>query len=352
MNKVDSSNNSAVLSLSKKGDCLNTIRLIAALQVVIGHTTRWLEIPIPDVLSKLLLLVQGVPVFFMLSGFLIWFSIGRSHSFKEYALKRFWRLYPELWVAVLVELIVIIIMYDHPIEWGKLLLFGISEGSVCIWIPEFLKDYGTGAPNGVLWTMFCLMKFYIIGYFLYKLLHGHSTKRWLTMLSLLIFMGHFSTYVSSLGIPKITFLYQQTTLPFLWLFMLGAFCAEKWNLFYKVVGGAKYWLSALIIAIFSIFTGYDINCSDPDFGYYLIRSIAMLIWILGFAYAFPAMNLKKDISYPVYLYHMTVVQVFYILGYRQNILILFLVIGITLFVSFLSTISVGNWSGKMKKKMA
>ena len=59
---------------------------------------------------------DGVPIFFTLSGFLIWQSIGCSKTFGEYAQKRFWRIYPELWVAVAVEIFVILCLYHQPIN--------------------------------------------------------------------------------------------------------------------------------------------------------------------------------------------------------------------------------------------
>lgn len=327
-------------------DCLNTIRLIAALQVLFGHSTRWLDIPYSSTIGHLSAIFQGVPIFFMLSGFLIWFSIGRSTSFKIYALKRFWRIYPELWVAVLFEIFVIILLYDGSIDWGRLLLFGLSECSFCVYVPVFLKNYGIGTPNGVLWTIFCLMKFYIIAYLAYKYMRGRPIIQWIIILGLLIVLGYISNYLYLWDIPYIRFIWFQTTLPFLWLFMIGAFIADKWLIFRSFF--IKFWPGALLLSIIVEVTGIDINCSDPDFGYYFIRSLATIVWILGFAYSFPLLNLKTDISYPVYLYHMTIVQVIYIMGYRNHFILLYIIVVVVLFLSYLSTRYVGTWSKRKK----
>ena len=91
-----------------KKNCLNTIRLIAALQVLFGHTVFHLEIPTSSLVNQISFFFQGVPVFFTMSGFLIWDSIGRSGNFIDYSKKRFWRIFPELWVAVLFEVIVLL----------------------------------------------------------------------------------------------------------------------------------------------------------------------------------------------------------------------------------------------------
>ena len=77
---------------SRTPDCLNTIRLVAALQVLYVHSVAHLSLDMPPIVTNVLGFFKGVPIFFTLSGFLIWFSIGRSSSFLDYARKRFWRI--------------------------------------------------------------------------------------------------------------------------------------------------------------------------------------------------------------------------------------------------------------------
>lgn len=338
------------LSLNRNGDCLNTIRLIAVIQVVFGHTTRWLKIPYSDMMDLFSAIFQGVPIFFMMSGFLVWFSIGRSKSFIEYVLKRFWRLYPELWVAVLFEIVVILMIYNHQIEWGKLVLFAVSEGTMPFWMPDFLRDYGTGKPNGALWTISCLIKFYIIGFFMYKWMKGRPLRIWIPFLLFLICFGHFSSFIKDNAPSKWVLLYNLSTLPFLWLFAMGAFIADRWNNgvleFLK-----RYWPLAFITTIIVEFTGFDIDCSDPDYGYFLIKCISTLFWILGFAYAFPQLNVKTDISYALFLYHMTIIQIFYTYGYTQNFVYIIFVMIISAILSYLSTIYIGEWSKRKKQRL-
>lgn len=331
-------------------NCLNTIRLLAALQVVWGHSTRWLEIPVPNTINQLLLLLQGVPVFFMLSGFLIWYSIGRSYNFKEYILKRFWRLYPELWVAVIFELIVVLFMCDRPIEWGKFILFAISECTICVYVPSFLHDYGVGGPNGVLWTMFCMMKFYLIGFVMYKYMHNKSISSWFVLLLVLCTIGAISRYVSFVQLRYFNFIWFQSTAPFLWLFAFGTFLAEFWNR-----GGGrivkKIWPIALVVSAVVEFSDFDIICTIPDYGYGLIRCVSILIYSIGFAYCFPSLNIKKDISYPIYLYHMTILNILFILGFRHDYILVVIIMLITSILAFTSTIYVGEWSKRKKQTL-
>lgn len=73
----------------------------------------------PVVLDKIVSFFYGVPVFFMMSGYLIWMSVGRSARFSQYCKKRFWRIFPELWVAVLIEILVLLALFQGDIQWGK-----------------------------------------------------------------------------------------------------------------------------------------------------------------------------------------------------------------------------------------
>lgn len=76
---------------------LNFVRLIAALNVFYNHCTRHLSIETCDAVNKIVGCFDGVPIFFILSGFLLWHSIEKTDSFKTYCNKRILRLYPELW---------------------------------------------------------------------------------------------------------------------------------------------------------------------------------------------------------------------------------------------------------------
>lgn len=96
--------NDKLLEKNKKtSNCISLIKLIAAFQVMYGHIVEHLELSVPEPIANTIWYFNGVPIFFVISGFLIWSSMERSPSYKSYIMKRFWRIYPELWVAVFVE---------------------------------------------------------------------------------------------------------------------------------------------------------------------------------------------------------------------------------------------------------
>ena len=95
---------------SRNANCLSFIRIIAAIQVLLGHAFEHMQLPIDSTVAYATYFFRGVPIFFVISGFLMWFSIGRSKDYSSYLKKRFWRIYPELWVSVVIEVIVVLII--------------------------------------------------------------------------------------------------------------------------------------------------------------------------------------------------------------------------------------------------
>lgn len=167
------------VSLDFKKNGLNLFRLLAAIEVLYGHAVEHLQLPDVPAFGHLIRYFSGVPIFFTLSGFLIWQSIGRSRSFTDYSKKRFWRIYPELWVAVAIEVIVLLSLYPRPINWPMMGLFTVGQATIFqFWTPDFLRDYGCGCPNGALWTITVLIQFYFCAYYIYKLLKNRSLYIW------------------------------------------------------------------------------------------------------------------------------------------------------------------------------
>lgn len=60
---------------------------MAALSVMYGHLTSHLNVQFPQIFNIIFTYFSGVPIFFMLSGYLIWDSIERSRSFSLYLKK-------------------------------------------------------------------------------------------------------------------------------------------------------------------------------------------------------------------------------------------------------------------------
>ncbi len=109
-----------------KDNSFTLIRYVAAISIMIGHYLTYAmdafalspsySIVAGDeiiliALSKVLAAIRGVPMFFCLSAYLICASIERSKTASVYYKKRFLRIYPELWLSMIVSLISILILW-------------------------------------------------------------------------------------------------------------------------------------------------------------------------------------------------------------------------------------------------
>lgn len=328
--------------LSANKNSLSLIRLLAAVQVLFFHLVNHLELPVNSYVSRFIFYFRGVPIFFVLSGFLIWFSIERSHTYKHFCLKRFWRIYPELWGAVIVETISILLMYR---KWNimHMIMFVICQGTILqFWTPASLRDYGCGTPNGTLWTVCVIVQFYIISWLVYKLFHKKQLVHWVVLISGTVFISVIGQWVvENIGNEILVKLYGQTLFKYCWLFAVGCFIAEYKD---KIIPSlSKFWYMFLVAGIIPYLTGFDVYA-----GYYVFWSIFMTCGMLGFAYAFPGLVIKLDISYGLFLYHMVVVNILIEIGMVGNWAYGIIAVAISVLCAWCSCITIGKWSVRKK----
>lgn len=331
-------------NFSAGNNCLNLIRIIAAFQVMFGHLIEHLELTGNEMVFRASFFLRGVPIFFVISGFLIWFSISRSRTYKNYLMKRFWRIYPELWVAVIIEIATIVILYSG---WNlkHLLLFTITQGTVFqFWTPDSLRGYGVGTPNGTLWTIGVMIQFYIIAWYFYKLMKNRKIQTWLGGFAIAFAVSYVIGYITHdvLQIEIIGKLYNQTIIKYFWLFYIGMFIGEFKNSILPLL--VKYWYILLFAAAFFFWTGRDLYS-----GYYLLWSILLTTGLIGFAYRFPQLSVKPDISYGLFLYQMIVMNVFINFGMTGKWIYAIAVIVLTAICAYFSTLTIGKWSASRKK---
>lgn len=329
------------ICIRKKHDnCLNLFKLIAALQVMYGHMIRHLGLTSNIWFDKLFGVFQGVPIFFTLSGFLIWFSIERAVTqggYTTYVKKRFWRIYPEMWIAISIEIIIMCILYQ---EWNikDITLFTLAQSTIFqFWTPNSLNGYGCGTPNGSLWTMSVTIQFYIIAWFIYKLLKNKKWYVWMITIIASIFLSQLGNIVLELLQAEILLkLFNLTIIRYLWIFLLGMGVA---CFFDKLLPfSQKLWPAFACIGLIVSFTGFDFSA-----GYGILKTIFILLAIIGFSYQFPQLKLKNDISFGIFIYHMTVVNVMITFGLTGKFTDLLIAATISCFLGYISAITVGKY---------
>lgn len=330
------------MKLDVRDNCLSFIRFIAAFQVMFGHIVSHLEIGGFSFVDRILAIFQGVPIFFGISGFLIWFSIQRSDNYKSYLKKRFYRIYPELWGGVLVEITVLLLLYRKT-NIRDIVLFTLTQGTIFqFWTPDSLRGYGCGTPNGSLWTICVLIQFYLLAWILYKLMYKVSVIAWGVAIGIAI-LGSQICYliIDRTGILILSKMYEQTVFRYLWIFIIGMLIARYLDGI--MLWMMKTWWLWLSGAAFFKYTGYDISVHF-GVGY----TVCVIMAVIGFAYRFTKINLKRDISYAMYIYHMTVVNAFIVVGFTRKVVYMVVAIVITIFISFVSTVFIGE---RYKKKI-
>ena len=225
-------------------------------------------------------------------------------------------------------------------------LFIITQSSIFqFWTPECLRVYGVGCPNGALWTIGVLIQFYFIAYFIHKGLHNRRIWGWI----ICFYSGFIISWLPSLyekSIPEIYVkLYSQTVLPYLWMFILAMFVAEYKKVLLVIL--KKYWYIPITLNIMFQLIGFDVMAS-----YGLIKTVTLFTGLLGFAYAIPDLNVKTDISYGIYIYHMTIINVIIelgLIGKLTDLLLLLVTVVITCILAWTSTKTIGNWSLSKKQ---
>jgi peptidoglycan/LPS O-acetylase OafA/YrhL len=106
----------------------------------LGHSISHLDIATPPWLVKLIYAFPGVPIFFVISGFLISASYERSPGLKSYSRNRVLRIYPGLWCCVLTTILVAILCgFSFLNSQAPLWIIGQFVGA--IYTPGFLKDF-------------------------------------------------------------------------------------------------------------------------------------------------------------------------------------------------------------------
>lgn len=309
------------------------LKLIAAFQVFYLHIVVHLDLnqykiySIP-VISKVLSPFQGVPIFFVISGYFIWKSLSaRNISIKEYITHRFTRIFPELWIVVgLTALAVFVFEFKH-ISLGVFAAWIITQSTVMqFWTPDCLRSFGVGCPNGALWTITVFVQFYIVVFLLHKALHNKRNFAWGVLL--LCILANVLPGLVQDRLPETLYkLYQQTVFPYLLVFMYGAFIAEFENAFSKII--QNKWVTVILYIILAAGLPFDLKGA----GYAVFRTALVAVFAISFGYTVKCNLIRQDISYELYLVHMPILNVFLELGSQKNWITFFCVLGVTLILS-------------------
>ena len=301
-------------------------------------------------MDKFLRLFPGVPLFFLVSGFLITDSYLNSRTLKEYFIKRALRIYPALFINILVlELAMYVgknfngISLFRYVEYFILYVITacLDLADIIIGAPYNFDGFFSSYPSGVLWTLSVELSFYILlPFFL-------CIKKAVIRNLLLVFLFFASIMIPAIAdenfysASNLNKLLELICLPFLWIFIIGMIVRLYWLDIKKYLDG--YGLFYILFYLIFCFATIEFGIGLGDYKRGLEISTVFQIFLLAlamFSMAFSYTNFKidrnTDLSYSVYLYHMLVVQILISLGFSGSLWLYLIVVAVTFAIACVS----------------
>ncbi|WP_077036408.1 acyltransferase [Pelomonas sp. KK5] len=306
------------------------IRLLAAAQVLVGHViTSVPGIEMPR-LHQALTLFPGVPIFFFISGYLISGSWLRRPDPAAYFAARALRIFPALWAAVLLSLALLALLYREPLadNAGTAAMWLAMQASFLqSWNPPFLRGYGTGLANPVLWTIPVELAFYVALPLLCLL--GARLRRprgvlvGAAVLSFAVFVV--AAFMLDRAEPallrKVLMQSPASFITWMWMFLLGALAQLGKERLLPLLRGRFPLFALLALATGLASLRWDLgpwlHLPGNEIG--LLNALTIDLAVLSLAFSWPALSTRllrgNDLSYGLYLFHMPVVNALIVLGF-------------------------------------
>ena len=323
--------NKPATKFSFDNNIFDIIRYYAMLQVMINHMAEHFKLQLPAVLQALIKF-QGVVILFALSGYLTAASLDRDSmngdiDKPKFLRKRFFRIFPEYWLCVLINTVVIFMLYSPKPNLKEGLIYVITQfGCLNFYTGEWLRGYGVGAPNGSLWTILVELEFYVIILLIWKWIRNKGIITWGILLA--CFAGlNYLTAIAGDGEMIAIKLLNCSIIPYLYMFMIGCFFYRFREKIFNCDSRLIAIVGVFFIAMYFLGDGLISGSYLP-----LLSGISLAAMTIIFGYLFKIkLRAKTDITYGTYLYHMVVVNAIIALGVKVN----FVVMGIGIVVSLL-----------------
>lgn len=333
------------------------IRLLAAAQVVvahaIGHTDLINQLPAwgRQVFDALMML-PGVPVFFVISGFLIAKSYEKNPAdLAGYSWRRSLRIFPALWVCLVITLMTLgsfgFLGTDFLLSKSFIAWLAGQVSFLQFYNPEHFRGFGIGVVNGALWTITVELQFYVFIPILYFL--THRTKFATTILAGL-FVVSFALYCvmddkvngpgGFTGAPMLFKLLHVTLIPHFWMFLLGILIHRNFAVLEKWIEGKFLNCFAAFVVFMALQSAFIEDRSVPFYLAYLPSRVLLAFATIAGALSFRPLSQRllrgTDISYGIYIYHSVVINVMVQLGLMTSMLSVASVFAISIILALLS----------------
>jgi peptidoglycan/LPS O-acetylase OafA/YrhL len=329
-------------------------RLFAAAQVVFMHAGGHLKLPIGLPFSAFMWALPGVPIFFIISGYLVLDSALRSTTI-DYFRKRSLRIYPALILNILILEVVMVIAgqnigpdySQYPLALITYLVTASSTiGGVFTGIPGwYTSGFFPFYPSGVLWTLTIELTFYLCVPLIAAVAFRSLRAGLLLLASIFIASAYLATYFT------LDFVAQHTILDvlcpaYMWIFSIGMAFRLLWSrISIAFEGKGLWWLASYILVnLVGYYRGWFEIGIDFHTGTNIVviaRTLFLSATVLSVAYTLPGLSRMilrgNDFSYGIYLWHMLPVTACLALGLTGHWWLWLVVVG------FAIAIGAGSW---------
>jgi peptidoglycan/LPS O-acetylase OafA/YrhL len=280
---------------------LDVLRFCAAASVVLFHF--YVLLPGDTAGQRALVSVArfgflGVPLFFMISGFVIlWTAFNKSP--RDFVLARFTRLYPTYWVCMLITSGVLILAGD-VVPWKRI--------AANLTMVQHL--FGFSSIDPVYWTLFIELKFYALVLALLVCRQLRHVERWLGCWLGLSVLSLIASHWRSGPVPGLdTVVFEGSA---------AYFASGCYAYLIRTQGGARQrWIGFGVSAVAGVFAALHIRFAYPDardtdwqtvtevvgimvVAYGAIMAITLRVWRLPVS---PIWYWLGSLTYPLYLLH-------------------------------------------------
>lgn len=293
------------MKLDYNKNALDIFRLIATVQVFLGHVITHFAMTQPPV--NAVYFVRGVPILFVLCGFLAAKSL-EGRSAREWLTGRLVRVIPGFWMCIAVNTLIILLVYETKPTLMEAGIYGVTQFfGMNFYTGGWLRGYGCGVPNGVLWTIPVQLQFFLLVPLIAGLLKKKSARfsggvvLLLALLSVILQKG-------AVLLPEIVNkLIGVTVVPYLYFLVAGM---AGWYHRDKLIPALrdKKWY---VLAAYVAWKLMENHCAFPHIldgvMYNTVTTLLMAALIFAFAFC-GCWRMKKDITYGFYLYHMVIIN--------------------------------------------
>lgn len=285
---------------NSKIDSLQYLRAFAALWVLFTHVLQRLELK-PGGVS--FAGQWGVDVFFLLSGFIIYYTTKEGSNWKSFAIKRIFRIYPAYLICLIVYCCYSIIYNNH----GGYSLLCVIQNIIMVPFSEPIGYHSLIV--GQAWSTCYELYFYTI---FTLILFCRLKKKWILPSILVLFaIGVvYNYFYHPLGF--IGYMFSLMGRHHVLFFCEGIFIAEHLNLL-EAIKLKKRWFFVLFMILFVVYLWFLCNSYkffasivlSPLFfgGVYLLNK-----YLSGQSVLHRIMVYLGDISFSIYLIHSVIIR--------------------------------------------